>query len=80
MRTPAGEQVLHRISRSVFKSEVARFEIGHTRRKFPAFYAATSRFIAYLVQSRLIIISRRGADCKHFFQKCLKNCVFYEFL
>ena len=25
------------------------------------------------MQSRLIIISRRGADCKHFFQKCLKN-------
>jgi len=27
---------------------VARFEIGHTQRKFPASWAATSRVIAYL--------------------------------
>lgn len=48
---------------------VARFKIGHTRRKFPVTRTATSRFIAYLVQSRLIIIPKQKTKSKLFFKK-----------
>ena len=53
---------------------VARFKIGHTRRKFPVARTATSRFIAYLVQSRLIIIPNQAEKCKSFFKKILFFC------
>ena len=47
---------------------VARFKIGHTPRKNPHRCVATSRFNAYLVQSRFIIIHQRRAHCKAFFK------------
>ena len=49
----------------------ARFKIGHTPRKNRPFLAATSRFIAYLSQSCLIIIPYAISNFKCFFKKIL---------
>ncbi len=55
--------------RFCFESIVARFKIGHTPRKNPPFRAATSRFIAYLLQSCLIILHDPPQKSKGLFGK-----------
>ena len=65
---------------------IARFKIGHTPRK-NRLNAATSRFIAYLSQSRLVIIAGKSRKSKPFwkdffrfsaafpvFPKCAASC------
>ena len=66
---------------------VARFEIGHTPRKKPTSQVATSRFNAYLLQSRSIIIAHTPLNCNRFhffifrtypnFQRFF--CIFYTY-
>ena len=46
---------------------VARFEIGHTRRKFPALPAATSRFNAYLADAPVICHSIRPVQSRKYY-------------
>ena len=56
---------------------VARFKIGHTPRKNRHLSAATSRFIAYLLQSRSIIIPYTPLNIKFFIIEHLRIYVHF---
>lgn len=52
----------------MFNITAAQFKIGHTLRKFPDAPSATSRFIAYLLQSRKIYFSTHSHAFQVFFK------------
>ena len=56
---------------------VARFEIGHTQRKFPASWAATSRVIAYL--SAVVVYYNNTAPGREQAFSSSKSCDFKDF-
>lgn len=67
-----------RIAHAFISIKVARFEIGHTPRKFPASRAATSRINAYLCSHAWVIITQQNGLCKPFFTISPKFLTFFR--